>query len=135
LWRVLMNSRGNAGQRLRAACALAAYDATNPRWAQVGCAVVDKLLTESPLQIGKWQEALRPIAGTLVAPLAETFRDATRPESERYLAVNLLADYAAEQPEVLAEQSQEADPRAFAILLPNLHRHRDAAPAAPHREL
>jgi serine/threonine protein kinase len=49
LWTVLGDPKGDADQRLRAACALAAYDPDNPRWEKVSGDVAAKLVTENPL--------------------------------------------------------------------------------------
>ncbi len=54
----------------------------------------------------------------LVAPLSRTFRDQGKPESERSLATSILADYAADRPDVLADLLMDAAPSQFAILFP-----------------
>src|SRR5262249_9590253 len=97
LWDVLEGGQIGAGRRLQAACALAAYDPGNPRWAGVAPDVTNQLVAENSLLVGKWAEALRPVSGFLVGPLADVCRDARRPDSERVVAANLVADYAAER--------------------------------------
>ncbi|MCI0457082.1 MAG: bifunctional serine/threonine-protein kinase/formylglycine-generating enzyme family protein [Gemmataceae bacterium] len=135
LWGVLTDDRVPADQRLRAACALALYDPTAPRWKQVQRALVDKLLAENPLLVGQWEQALRPVASNLVVPLTEAFAEVRRPESERFLAVNLLTEYAANQPELLAELLKDADRRSFAVLMTQLHKHGSAVVALLEKEL
>ena len=49
LWSVLDDANGDADQRLRAACALAAYTPEDPRWKKVGGDVAAKLVTENSL--------------------------------------------------------------------------------------
>ena len=53
----------------------------------------------------------------LISPLADVFRD-HRPArgAERSSATNLLADYAAEKPEVLADLLMDADEKQFAVI-------------------
>jgi formylglycine-generating enzyme required for sulfatase activity len=65
-----------------------------------------------------WREAFRPVKGSLLAPLREVFGD-PRPEqaAERFLAANLLADYAADNPTMLADLLMDADEKQFALLL------------------
>jgi hypothetical protein len=56
-------------------------------------------------------------------------------ETRRGRAASLLADYAAEQPEVLAELAKEADARVYAVLLPLLQRHAPRTATLMNREL
>ena len=60
-----------------------------------------------------------PSRSRLLAPLADIFRD-RQPEraAERTLATNLLADYAADQPQVLADLLMDADEKQFAVIYP-----------------
>ncbi len=99
LWAVA-NAPGKAGQRLRAAGALATYDPQNKAWATLGPAVARDLVAENPIFLGQWSEAFRDVKSAMLSELAEIFRD-PRPEhaAERTLATSLLADYAAEDPE------------------------------------
>jgi formylglycine-generating enzyme required for sulfatase activity len=59
---------------------------------------------------------LRPIRRTLVAPLAEVFRQRQRADSERSFATTILADYAADQVQLLADLLMDADDKQFAVL-------------------
>ena len=54
----------------------------------------------------------------LTAPLAAIFRDKHRPETEHTLATNILADYASDDPTLLADLLMDADPKAYAASLP-----------------
>jgi formylglycine-generating enzyme required for sulfatase activity len=125
LWTVLKDPGRDANQRLRAACVLAAYDEDNPQWAQAVAVVSDKLVSENILLLGPWKEMLRPKGGALVDPLVTIFRSPKRAETERSLAVTLLADYAAQQVDLLAELILEADSRQYAVLLPVLRNAED----------
>lgn len=127
---------GNESQRLRAACALAAYDPRNQRWEKVGRPVVEQLVTENALHLVYWRDGFRPVNGRLLEPLAEIFRDRRGERAtERSLATDLLADYASDQPEVLADLLIDADDKQFAVLFPKLRGYRDRALSRLHKEL
>ena len=53
-----------------------------------------------------------------MASLATTFRDPQRPKTERYFATNILADYASDQPNLLADLLMDADFKAYAAFFP-----------------
>ena len=120
LWAVALKpEKGKEPQRLRAAAALAKYDPESEKWAKCSPLVVNDLVLENPVYLGQWSEAFRPVKKSLLAPLADIFRDRS-PEraSERTLATNLLADYAADQPQVLADLLMDADEKQFAVIYP-----------------
>ena len=137
LWDAAENSpHDQERQRLRAAAALATYDPSSPRWARVKEQVAGDLVAVNPLFLGKWVEAFRPVKAILLGPLAEIFRDySPRRSAERALATNLLADYAADQPALLADLLLDASDRQFCILFPRLDKHREAAVALLEGEL
>lgn len=118
LWSVVKSQkREQQSQRLRAAAVLAKYDGESADWARASSFVVKDLVPENPVYLGIWSEAFRPVKNSLLAPLSVIFRD-ERPEqaSERILATNLLANYAADQPLVLADLLMDADDKQFAII-------------------
>lgn len=122
LWAVVEASeKGRESQRLRAAAALATYDPKSARWAKGSPLVVHDLVRENPVYLGQWSEAFRPVKDFLLEPLADIFRD-QQPEraAERSLATNLLADYAAHNPQVLADLLMDADETQFAVIYPKL---------------
>jgi formylglycine-generating enzyme required for sulfatase activity/tRNA A-37 threonylcarbamoyl transferase component Bud32 len=138
LWQRIDSLRGKGAKeagRLRALAALADYDPASPRWPAVRREVVRGLVTVNPLHLPPWAQAFRPLRGLLIDPLGEVFRDAKRPESERERAADLLADYAGDRPEVLADLIVEADPRTYGRLLPRLKGYGDRAAALLAREL
>ncbi len=118
LWVVALKpEKGKEPERLRAAAALAKYDPESGKWAKCSPLVVNNLVLENPVYLGQWSEAFRPVKKSLLVPLADIFRD-RNPEraSERSLATNLLADYAADQPQVLADLLMDADDKQFAVI-------------------
>ena len=122
-----VNRRGvkEAG-RFRALVALAAFDPNNARWAKVGREVVGPLLASEPLHVAVWGRGLSGAHAVLMAPLAEAFRDRTRPAEAR-LAAGVLRDYAADQPAVLADLLADADAQQFPLLLESLRVHGEEA--------
>ena len=122
LWAVALKpEKGKEFQRLRAAAALAKYDPESDRWAKCSPLVVNNLVLENPVYLGQWSEAFRPVKNSLLVPLADIFRDRNSERApERTLATNLLADYAADQPQVLADLLMDADEKQFAVIYPKL---------------
>ena len=129
LWGVVEKPpREKEGQRLRAACALAIYDPDSPRWEGAVGLVVGQLVAVNPIVSGFWIEGLRPVKGRLLAPLSTVFRDRGEGRTvERGLATSILADYAADQADLLADLVQDADAKQFAVLFPSLEAHRERA--------
>jgi formylglycine-generating enzyme required for sulfatase activity/class 3 adenylate cyclase len=120
LWAVVLTpEKGKQSQRLRAAAALAKYDPAGDRWKPSSPLVVNDLVLENPVFLGQWSEMYRPVKNALIDPLGVIFRD-QRPDhaSERTLATNLLADYAAEDAKALAELLMVADEKQFAAIFP-----------------
>jgi len=123
-------------QRLRAAAALAAYDPDSPRWDQAAAALVGHLVAENPVYLAHWLDGFRPVRGRLLPALAAVFRDrSTARTAERYVATNLLADYAADQSEVLADLLLEADDQQFARLYPKVQERNEQARPVLRAEL
>jgi hypothetical protein len=118
---------GKQGRRLRAAAALAAYDPDSPRWEKVRAAVAADMVAVPTVHLVSWMDALRPVGDKLIIPLSTVFRDVNRRETERSLATDLLADYAADRPKVLAELLMDADEKQFAVLYPKVLSHRERA--------
>jgi serine/threonine protein kinase/formylglycine-generating enzyme required for sulfatase activity len=115
LWSVVdQPPPGREHQRLRAACALAAYDPENPRWERSGGPVVEQLVAVNPIFLASWADGFRPVAPRLIEPLAAVYRDAKEGRAgSRALASSLLADYAAGQPGVLCDLLLDADEAQF----------------------
>ena len=135
LWKVVDDPQSSKDRRFRAACALAAFDPEGAGWAKAAPATAEVLVSENPLRVAAWVESLRPVAKRLLPRLQEAFQDATRPESERVMAAGILADYAAQQPDILAELIRLADAKQFSTLLPKLQSHAATATSSLEAEL
>ena len=124
LWAVVEKpERGRESTRLRAAAALAVFDPDGPRWATANTSVVNDMVKENPIFLGQWSEFFRPVKNALLQPLGSVFRDLQPTRlAERNVATNLLADYAADQPHVLADLLMDADERQFAAIFPTFAR-------------
>jgi eukaryotic-like serine/threonine-protein kinase len=120
LWAAVESpKKGKESQRLRAAAALAKYDQESAKWAKASILVVHDLVQQNPVYLLYWTEALRPVRAWFLAPLSEVYRD-HRPgqTAERFLATYLLADYAADNPQTLAELLMDADEKQFGVIFP-----------------
>jgi eukaryotic-like serine/threonine-protein kinase len=110
---------------LRAAAALAKYDRESEKWATVQEAVANDLVAVPAVYLATWLESLRPVREKVLTPLAGVYRDGKRRETERSLATDILADYAADNPQLLANLVMDADARQFVVLYPKLQRRAD----------
>ncbi len=133
LW-VVAGQRGKAFEqtRIRASAALASYDSQNSQWNVIRDQVADDLVVVPMVYAADWIEAFRPMHEDLLGPLAEIYRDHKRTETERYLATDILASYAEDQPKMLADLLMDADERQFRSLYPIFQREWQAG-AAPLR--
>jgi serine/threonine protein kinase/formylglycine-generating enzyme required for sulfatase activity len=129
LWAVVQApEKGGEGQRLRAAAALVKFDQAGEGWSKTSNLVVNQLVLENPVFLGHWSELFRPVKDSLLPPLGDVFRDRNPDRAaERTLATNLLMDYAADQPQVLADLLMDADEKQFAVVFPGLKKRGDAA--------
>ncbi len=136
LWAVVQQpERGKVQQRLRAAGALAGYDPDNPQWAQVQDQIASDLVAVPAVDVALWIEILRDVRAKLRTPLAAVFRDGRRGETEHALALGILADYAADQPPLLADLLLDTDVLQFALLFPKLHSLGESGVPPLHAEL
>jgi formylglycine-generating enzyme required for sulfatase activity len=134
LWRRVEDPATSGEARFRALVVLAAFDTDDGRWGQQGAAVLEHLLKANPLVLGTWAGALHPVRGSLLTPLAEVFRGRKLAE-HRQVAATLLADYAADRPEMLANLVLDADARQYAELLPRLKARAESVRPLLHAEL
>jgi serine/threonine protein kinase/formylglycine-generating enzyme required for sulfatase activity/tetratricopeptide (TPR) repeat protein len=118
LWGMLKSATPGDDTLLPSASALASYDPDNSKWDAAGGKVAGALVSVNPVYLGSWLDALRPVGGKLTAPLAAIFEEKSRPETEHTLATNILADYASDDPDRLAELLMVADHAAYLRLFP-----------------
>src|SRR5262249_2442710 len=88
--------------------------------AQVADTVVDHLLAVPAADLTAWKDVLRPVRVKLLSPLSVVYRRIHRSAEQRSLATTILAEYAADQPQLLAELVMDADEQQFARIFPKL---------------
>jgi eukaryotic-like serine/threonine-protein kinase len=95
LWTTLESDSGGE-RRLRAACALAAYDdPANKRWTDViRKDVASALVVQSPAVIAIWMNELEPLSQSLLAPLSDILQSEICLDNERSTATKLFERYA-----------------------------------------
>jgi formylglycine-generating enzyme required for sulfatase activity len=138
LRKLLADPGADAGQRLRAACVLAKWDAAGSDadqdpWRAAAPVIVQQLLKEvqkNPSHYSPLLDLLRPVRTRLLASLADVYRGRTRPETERSFATSILADYAADQLPLLADLLVDGDAEQFAVLFPKVKELGDPARTA-----
>jgi eukaryotic-like serine/threonine-protein kinase len=118
LWTVLEAAKPGDASLLPAASALASYAPDDGKWEAVGSKVAQALVSVDAILLGPWINALRPVRAKLTVPLATIFQDKERLESEHKLATNILASYASDDPDRLAELLMVSDKKAFVSLFP-----------------
>ena len=140
LWSVLDDQNANAVRRFHAARALAVYnrddsDGAAPRWKPHAAFVAESMVETSATNLNEYDlvvEALKPASRHLIDPLTQIFRDPAKPES-RWIAAIILAKYAAESSETLADllvaavPRLELTPKSFDALFDALKSRPDAA--------
>jgi formylglycine-generating enzyme required for sulfatase activity/tRNA A-37 threonylcarbamoyl transferase component Bud32 len=134
LWARVADTKGPPLERFHALIALAAFDAKGKRWEKQADVAVAQMLSENPLHLGTWVQALSPVRESLLGPLSKVYREAKSPE-RREVAATVLADYTADKPNMLANLLLDADPKQYAILFPVLQSYREQAVARMRREL
>jgi hypothetical protein len=73
---------------------------------------------ESFLTAPEWAKRLRPVRKQLLDALAAEFSAGDSPEVQRTVAASILADYADDEPSLLARCLQQASPVQFRALFP-----------------
>jgi formylglycine-generating enzyme required for sulfatase activity len=136
---VLESDTAEPRQRFNAGLALAGLDSpVGIDWSRHASFLVDHFLSTTradPASYAVLAEALRPVRQSLLAPLATAFRDRNRSEYDRRLTTTLLADYAADRPDVLADLLLDADGEQYPVLLPKLTAFPDRAADTMRAEL
>jgi formylglycine-generating enzyme required for sulfatase activity/tetratricopeptide (TPR) repeat protein len=134
LWQKVEDEKTPSTERFRALVGLAAFDPNSPRWTKVAPGLLHELLTANQLHVGTWIKALAPVGRKLIGPLGEVFRGQRLAEHKQVAAI-VLADYAADQPDVLADLLLEADPKQYALLWPKLHKYQEQATQRMRQEM
>ncbi|MFN6050803.1 MAG: hypothetical protein ACK47R_08215, partial [Planctomycetia bacterium] len=120
---------------IRAANALAVYDPDNPKWNQFSLVLAEKIVQENPLFLKTWKDAFFAIRNILIPQLVNIFNEIGEGnESKRLLAANLLADYASNRPDIIAELMLNSGSNFFYVFLPFAKVHKQACLSIFERE-
>ena len=123
LWNVALDSKRETQQRFQAACALATYGPDDKRWSHINSFLAGHLVTLQASDLVAWRQALQPAKHQLVEPLVAIHRNQSQDQQQRYFATETLADYAADQPQLLADLLMDADEKQFAIIYAKFKNH------------
>jgi len=136
LWTVVLTpTKGKEAHRLRAASALAEYDAESEQWAKAQKAVGNDLVAVPAVYLSDWMHSLRPVRMKLFPSLSALYRDTSRRETERSLATDILADYAADEPQILADLLMDAEQWQFALIYPKFSQTGDRGSSILTKEI
>jgi formylglycine-generating enzyme required for sulfatase activity len=134
LWDEIANN-GSDDRVLRAASALAAWDADGPAWSSQAKRVSDALVRyTNPYYLPAWIEALVPVRRRLTEPLKARFRDASLSPTERSSAATALVRFLRSDVAELAPLIVDATAESFAVFLSELEAHPGAALDALSRQ-
>jgi formylglycine-generating enzyme required for sulfatase activity len=106
-WDVLDDSQYPPARRLRAACALAGWNAQDARWTDHAEQVVGWLLSESPLRLAIWTTLLRPVDTHLLESLERAYRNDSDAVAHCGAAV-VLSDFLSRDPNHLLALIKDA---------------------------
>ena len=135
LWTAVEQARPGDKRIRPAASALARYEPENDRWVKVSDKVAQALVSVNSVHLGPWMDALRPVKVKLTPPLATIFRDKKLSESERTQVTNILADYASDDPDLLADLLLDSEEKPFAVLFDKLKARQERAVPVLEAEL
>ena len=127
LWTTLESAKPGDANLLPVASALAIYDPESVKWEAESGKVARALVSVNPVFLGSWINALSPVRDKLTVSLAMIFRDGNRSESERTQATNILADYASDNTDLLADLLLDSEEKSFAVLMKELRTRQERA--------
>ena len=135
LWTVLESAKQGDAGLLSAASALASYAPDDAKWEAEGSKVAEALLSVNSISLGDWLKYLTDVRSKLKPPLATIFRDKKLSESERTQVTNILADYASDDPDLLADLLLDSEEKPFAVLFDKLKARQERAVPVLEAEL
>ena len=106
-----------------------------PSGKQRASKVAKALLSVNSISLGDWLKYLTDVRSKLKPPLATIFRDKKLSESERTQVTNILADYASDDPDLLADLLLDSEEKPFAVLFDKLKARQERAVPVLEAEL
>jgi serine/threonine protein kinase/formylglycine-generating enzyme required for sulfatase activity len=134
LWELVSTASPDSKERFHILAILAGVDSAATQWQTYAPELMDHFLRENPLHLGIWKEALEPIKLHLLPSLIAAFRTSVDPDRRR-LAATLVADHAADLPDVLVDLLLDADENQYSVIFPKIQAKRDFALTALNLEL
>jgi formylglycine-generating enzyme required for sulfatase activity/serine/threonine protein kinase len=128
-WWLVAKQPRRERERLRAACALAAFDPNNPTWDEIASAVSDDMVSVPAAELATWVPVLQPVRDKLRSPLSSIYRNPKRSDVERQHAAEYLGIYESASASFLTESLLLAEKATqFRVFLNRLLRdHREHA--------
>jgi serine/threonine protein kinase/formylglycine-generating enzyme required for sulfatase activity len=123
LWPIAADPASAADRRFHAAVALADLDPESEQWPIIAAPAAAALVRVDLLLASEWTRSLQPVRKHLLKPLVVEYSASDAPEARRILAAGILADYAADEPGLLARLLEQADPPQFRSLFPAVKAH------------
>lgn len=116
---ILASSDSPNERKLLAAAGLAFYDpdCEAMHLAETGRLIADGIATTNPIYLRAWQEAFHSIAARQIPFLQNRFRDVQSTEVQKNLVATVLADYAKDNADKLAELLAVSDPANYKTFL------------------
>lgn len=118
------SGEGNPFRQLSAACLYAHDDSLRPELCKDISRLVPYLLNENPMMVSHWMDGFGPVGEVLLDELVGSFEQVLEQSNTPIVnASNLIAHYAKDRPEVLAEMVAQSNETAFPLFLPALRQH------------
>lgn len=119
LWKDALDPSGDAERRFRLLVALAAFDSASEHWPNVADGLAKQLVGANSLHLGTWSQALEPVHAAIVPPL-RALANENRATDQGRIAMTILTQYVADQPELFVELLLGSSAPQFTVLWPGL---------------
>jgi formylglycine-generating enzyme required for sulfatase activity len=124
LWTLVQDAQNPISRRFQACCALATYTPDDARWPEVAPAAAQHLVGLPAGELVAWHEALKPARKQLLEPLRVVYRNKEAKEQARTYATETLAEYAADDADLLFHLLAEAEAFQFPTIYAKVADHR-----------
>jgi serine/threonine protein kinase len=136
LWKVVLDPKQNAPERMRAASLLATLAPEDSKWDQISGVVADELIRVDFKWLPWWRTAFRPVKDHLVKPIILANK---RPDRDlnmhRRAVADLLEEYAVDRPDDLYEVVVDGGSTNFSHLTALLSPHKRRVATLAQEEL
>lgn len=127
------SGQGTSLRLLSSACLCAHDDLLRGQLTEDISRLVPHLLHENPMMVSHWMDGFQPVREALLGKLVGSFDSILKQSNTPIVnASNMIARYAKDQPEVLAEVLAQSNETAFPLFLPALRQHPRGLDAIAH---